>query len=145
MSRQSRWAQLGRVLVLGVMIPMLASCASSGGRERELARLAEFESVAGEPISSFHFWQLRDFETLGPEHVAVWTRVNEAYLIEVRTPCNGLAFATRIGLSSSQNRVTQAFDAVRFERERCPIAQIRKVDGKALKALRREKAQALAS
>ncbi len=123
-------------ILLLVLAVVLAGCASPGPREREAARLALFESVAGDPVESFHFWDLHRWELLGPESVAVWTRVNEAWLIHVDRPCTGLQFASAIALTSNQNRVTRRFDAVRFGNERCPIREIRPVDGKALKAAR---------
>ncbi len=134
-SRANRVAAAVTVLVC---LTLLAACATSPGpREREAARLAEFEAVAGEPVDSFNFWDLQRWELLGPQSVAVWTRVNQAWLIDVELPCFGLEFAPAIALSSSQNRVSRRFDSVLFGRERCQISQIRPVDGKALKAARR--------
>lgn len=128
-----RSVSAGALLLLAAM---LAGCVSPGPRERQAARLAEFEAVAGEPVESFHFWSMQRWESLGPLSVAVWTRVNEAWLIHVDKPCNGLDFAQSIGLTSTQNRVSRRFDAVRFGTERCYIREIRPVDGKALRAAR---------
>jgi len=131
------WRQpaLRAALAIG-LIAVLAACATPGPRERQAARLAEFEAVAGEPVESFHFWDMQRWELLGPLSVAVWTRVNEAWLIHVDKPCVGLEFAQAIALTSTQNRVSRRFDAVRFENERCRIREIRPVDGKALRAAR---------
>lgn len=129
-----------RLFIVLIALVVLAGCAGSGVRERSLARLAEVQSVAGEPVESFHFWRLDRWEGLGPAHVAVWTQVNEAWLIEVKEPCQGLEFATVIGLSSSVQRVYSRFDDVRFENQRCRIAEIRPIDVKALRALRRDAA-----
>lgn len=115
----------------------LAGCAGPGPRERELARLDEFERHAGPPVDDFHFWSIDRWESLGPDAVAIWTRVNEAWLIRVRQPCTGLEFASSIAVTSTNNRVYRAFDSVLFERQRCRIAEIRPVDGKAMKAERR--------
>ncbi len=123
----------------GSLTALLAACVSPGPREREAVRLAEFESVAGAPVEGFQFWTMQRWEVLGPTSVGVWTRVNEAWLITVEMPCNGLEFASVIGVTSTLNRVSRAFDAIRFEQERCRIKEIRPVDGKALKQLRREK------
>ncbi len=117
---------------------VLAACTTPGPRERQAARLAEFESVAGAPVERFHFWDLQRWEVLGPYEIAVWTRVNEAWLIRVNRPCAGLEFAQTIGLSSNQNMVSTRFDAVLFDRQRCNIREIRPVDGKALKRLARD-------
>jgi len=98
------------------------------------SRLVEYEAVAGEPVDGFNFFTLQRFELLGPQTIAVWTRVNKVFLIDVQRPCPGLEFAGGIGVSSSQNRVSTRFDAVQFNRERCQIRQIRPIDSRALKA-----------
>lgn len=136
MRQRAKYARLVQGVALALTV-LLTACASPGPRERQAARLAEVESVAGEPVESFNFWDMQRWEVLGPLEVMVWTRVNEAWLLRVDTPCPGLEFANVIGVTSTQNRVSRRFDAVRFERQRCPIREIRPVDGKALKALRR--------
>jgi hypothetical protein len=130
-----------------IVATLLSLCAAAAGtgcaspgvgpRERELARLEEVEPHAGAPVQDFHFWSIDRWEGLGPEHVMIWTRPNEAWLIRVRLPCNGLEFAQSIGLSSTQNHVYRAHDAVLFEHQRCRIAELRPVDGRALKQARR--------
>ena len=123
----------------------VSACAGPGPLKRMEARLAEVESVSGAPVESFHFWRLDRWEPLGRKHVAVWTRIDEAWLIEVQEPCSGLDFAQVIGLSSSGQRVYQRFDDVLFDKQRCRIAQIRPIDVKALRALRREADEAPAA
>ena len=113
---------------------LLAGCASPGPAERQMRRLQLVQDVVGEPVESFHFWRLDRWEPLGREHVAVWTRLDTAYLIRVRQPCSGLEYATTIGLSSTGQRVYQRFDDVFFEQQRCRIDEIRPIDVKALKA-----------
>lgn len=120
---------------------LLAGCASPGPAEREARRLALISDVAGEPVESFHFWRLDRWESLGREHVMVWTRLDRAFLLRIDRPCPGLQFATTIGLSSSGQRVYQRFDAVLFEGQRCRIAEIRPVDIKALKAAEKARPQ----
>ena len=123
----NRSAALAGVLL--VALALLAGCAGNGGpRERQAGRLQLFLDAAGPPVDSFQFWQLQRWEALGPEHVAVWTRVREVWLIRVRQPCFGLDFARVIALTSTVNRVSQRFDTVNFEDQRCQIAEIRPVD-----------------
>ncbi len=124
---------LGGFILFALLTTSLAACASSP-RERLASRLVEYEAVAGEPVAGFNFFTLQRFELLGPQTIAVWTRVNKVFLIDVHRPCPGLEFAGGIGVSSSQNRVSTKFDAVQFNRERCQIKQIRPVDSRALKA-----------
>lgn len=127
-----------RILMLAAMALLIGACSSPGPAKRMEARLAEVESVAGEAVESFHFWNLDSWEPLGPRHLLVSTRINEGWLLRVDEPCSGLDFAVSVGLSSSNNRVYQRFDTVNFERQRCRIAEIRPVDVKALRALRRQ-------
>lgn len=130
MRREMRYGAMGIAM-------MLSACAAQGPREREAENLAEFTRHAGAPVESFHFWRLDRWETLGRDHLVVWTRMNEAWLLRVMEPCNGLEFANALALSSTNNRVYRSFDAVLFDKQRCRIAEIRPVDGKALKAERR--------
>jgi hypothetical protein len=129
--------------VLASLLPWAGAAAGDlpGPRERAARRLVEVERHAGAPVENFHFWKIDRWEGLGPLEVAVWTRINEAWLLKLRRPCAGLEFATGIGVTSTGNRVFRNFDAVVFERQRCQIAEIRPVDGKALKAERRAKSK----
>ncbi|GIX35705.1 MAG: hypothetical protein KatS3mg126_1484 [Lysobacteraceae bacterium] len=125
-----------RTWIAAMLAALLAGCAATGAAQRMATRLAEVESVAGSPVESFHFWDLHSWQPLGPRDLLVQTRVDEGWLIRVDEPCSGLEFATRIGLSSSQQRVYARFDEVLFERQRCRIREIRPVDLKALRRLR---------
>lgn len=136
MSTPTLSRSLARIAFVAALAALLSACVTPGPSERQAARLAEFEAVAGAPVESFHFWDMHRWELLGPLSVAVWTRVNEAWLIHVDRPCVGLEFAQAIALTSTQNRVSRRFDAVLFENERCRIREIRPVDGKALRAAR---------
>ena len=128
---------LGALALLAV-----SACAASlpGPGERMAKRLAEVEQHAREPVAEFHFWKMDRWESLGPTALAVWTNPNEAYLITVQRPCTGLDFADAVGVTSSGRRVSQRFDFVTFEHQRCRIAEIRPVDVKGLKAMRRAEA-----
>jgi hypothetical protein len=126
--------------VLIFVLVSLAACASAGPKERMAARLEEFQRHAGEPVKSFRYWDLNSWEALGPQTVAVWTRPNEAWLLRVDLPCRDLEWANVIALTSSVGRVHSRFDSVVFEHQRCRINEIRPVDGRALKAERRARA-----
>jgi hypothetical protein len=132
-------------LMIPVLMVLASGCSSPGPLQRMEARLVEVDSVSGAPVESFHFWNLDRWEPLGRKHVAVWTRINEAWLIEVQEPCSGLDFTHVIGLSSTGQRVYRKFDDVHFENQRCRIAEIRPIDVKALRALRREPEDASAA
>lgn len=130
------------LLVLSLLLGAIASPAMAderpGPRERAAQRLEEAERHAGEPVEDFHYWSIHGWEALGPQQVLVWTRLDEAWLLDLKNPCSGLEFAKSIALSSTGNRVYRRFDAVLFEHQRCSIDRIRPVDGKALKAERRQ-------
>lgn len=133
-SRLQGSARSARALGLATGLGLaLTACASTGPGERMSQRLALYEGVAQEPVKSFHFWQMHRWEPLGREHLVVWTRLDTAYLIAVQPPCSGLDFTQAVGLSSTQNRVFSKFDDVRFENQRCRIAEIRPIDVAALK------------
>jgi hypothetical protein len=127
-------------LMLAVPIlvaPMLAACSSPGPRERLARKESMVERYAGDPVKSFRFLRMDNFEILGPNSILVWTRINQAYLLTVDEPCFGLEFATAVGLSSTMNTVYRRTDDVVFKDQRCAIAEIRPVDVKSLKAERR--------
>lgn len=114
---------------------VIAPAAVAGSRAE---RLATFEKFAAAPVPQFRYWRLTGFETLADDTIAVWTRVNEVYLIRVRQPCPQFEFAQAIGISSSQANVVSArFDTVRFDGDRCMIESIRPVDYKAMRAAER--------
>lgn len=128
------------ILVLAASILSLAACAMPGAgdpQSREAAQLERYRQFAGEPVRDFHFWNLDRWEVLGETDLVVWTNPREAYLLHVQRPCTGLDFANTIALTSTQQRVYARFDSVLFENQRCRIAEIRAVDGKAYKAARR--------
>lgn len=120
----------------------LAGCASSSPKQRDADNLARYQAYAGEPVDSFHLRRLQNWVSLGREHFAVYTSLNEAWLIEVWQPCNGLDFAQAISLTSTGSRVYARFDSVQFEQQSCRIQQIRKVDARAMKAARRAESAA---
>lgn len=130
-----------RPLFLAMLATASVACASLGPRERMAARLAEYERHAGAPVESFKFWDLDRWEVLGREQLVVWTRPNEAWLLTVDAPCNDLEWAHSIGLTSSVGHVHRRFDSVVLKNYRCRIKEIRPVDGRALKAERRERAE----
>lgn len=126
-----------RIASLLLTCVALAACASTTPREREEVALARYSAHAGEPVSSFHLRLMREWVSLGSTHLAVYTSVNEAWLLEVEQPCHGLDFTRAVQLTSTGSRVYSRFDSVRFEHQICRIREIRKVDVRAMKAERR--------
>jgi hypothetical protein len=105
------------------MLGLLAACASSRpageaagaaatgastaatAQERALAR---YDSYADPPVKSFNWLgRVDSWEPLGKEHLLVYTKPNEAYLLKVSGPCD-VRFATGpIGITSTTTRCTR--------------------------------------
>lgn len=97
-------------------------------------RLDLYRAHAGDPVSSFMFnGRLWGWRSLGDGTLAVWTRSNQAYLIELTGRCPDLQFTNTIDLTSSVGRVSAGFDRVIVRqppgrnpgRVGCPIRTIR--------------------
>lgn len=120
----------------------LSACASGGLRDAE--RLELYRANAGEPVGSFNFLgRINGWTPLGSSALAVWTRPNEAFLLELFGPCQDLEYTTAIGLTSSANRVYARFDKVLVRSSSsinmpCNIQTIRPLDIKALRASEKE-------
>ena len=131
----------------------LSACAT--GKMSDNDKLALYRAHAQAPVQSFRYLSRIDGWTpLGDSAVAIWTRPNEAYLLEVDRPCPDLGFAQAIGLTSQTGAVYSRFDKViprvfgggRPAPIPCQIREIRPLDVKALKAaekdIRRQREQA---
>ena len=101
------------LLAGAAMLPAIAQQTSS-----ERADLARYQKYAGAPVDSVRYFQINGFEYLAPDKVAIWFGVNKLYLLTVDTPCNNLAFAKGIGLTSKNNLLYKCgwspFDGQRF-------------------------------
>ena len=123
---------------------MLAACAS--GAERlagDTAQQALYRSHAGAPVKNFRFLgHIYSWTPLGSSAVAVWTRTNEAWLLDLAGPCDGLEYTPVIGLTSTGSTVSARFDKVLVKNTGginfpCTIETIRPLDVPALKAAER--------
>jgi hypothetical protein len=114
---------LAMLLAAAAMVPAIAQQTAS-----ERADLARYQQYAGTPVDSVHYFQINGFEYLAPDKVAIWFGVNKLYLLTVETPCNNLAFANGIGLTSRNNMLYKNFDFVTFKHQRCKILKIEPVD-----------------
>ena len=125
--------------VAGLLAGLLTGCANAPDK-RDSDRLAAYTAAAGAPVSSFRvfnpFWS---WESLSDSQLAVYTRPNQAWLIDV-DGCQGLTFANAIGVTSNMHVVTKGFDRVLMHgigvnHLPCIITQIRPVDVAHLKAV----------
>lgn len=131
-----------QIMLAGCVVMLSASGCASGGKLSDDERLALYRANAMAPVESFHYFgSLSGWTPLGDEAVAIWTRPNVAYLLEVDRPCPDLDFAQAIGLSQMSGTVHARFDKViprtgagRPEPMPCRIRQILPLDVKAIKA-----------
>jgi hypothetical protein len=120
------------VLLTLLTVSVLAAGCQSGGipRHDSQSELRErYVSYAGPPLDRMtwlgHFYS---WESLGDNHLVVYTTPSDAYLLTVTPPCNDLNFVQGIGLTSTSGTVYPRLDSVKVKGWRCPIAEIRRID-----------------
>lgn len=108
--------------------------------QRDSANLARFQHYAASPQDSMHYFRTDGFQYLGKnakgeDAVALWTGVNQVYLLTLQSPCINLGYAGGLTLTSTSGNVNARMDSVRYGGNReCRIQTIQKVDYKALRA-----------
>ena len=121
-----------RTVVAATLAGMLGACATSGPTysQRTQQRQAAYAAAAGAPVRSFQFFNLWSWEPLSNTQLAVYTRPNQAWLVDVQDNCQNLWFTNSIGLTSNASQVSVHFDKVLTGRPYIPciIMQIRPVD-----------------
>jgi hypothetical protein len=142
---------------LRIAFATLALAASACATMSETDKLALYRAHAQPPVKSFHYFSRIDGWTpLGDTALAIWTRPNEAYLLEIDGPCPDLDFAQAIGLSNQFGTVYARFDKViphlgagLPQPIPCFIREIRPLDVKAIKSaekdIRRQREEAKSS
>ena len=134
----------GPRLVANVFLVLLAACTGAGiPKHEDEAQVRErFAAYAGEPLDRM-VWMGRyySWEPIGENQLVVFTTPSDAYLLRVSGPCNDLKFVNGIGLTSTANAVYPRLDSVKVRDWRCPIAEIRKVDYKRMRADMRAEAE----
>ncbi|HXD37086.1 MAG TPA: DUF6491 family protein [Rhodanobacter sp.] len=128
MSRPGMWITLA-------LAGLLAACSSVPYAQRQQQRQAAYAGAAGAPVRSFHFFSLWSWEPLSDSQLVVYTRPNQAWLLDLDGACQNLEFTQAIGLTSSSGDVSTRFDKVLTGRRYfpCTIMQIRPVDLKQLR------------
>jgi Family of unknown function (DUF6491) len=127
--------------VIACLVAVGPVCADT--RETALKNLARYQQYAGDPVDSFDMWELYQWQTLGPDYLAVWSAVNKVYMLKVSQPCANIESANAISVTSEMaHKVSIQFDFVRFDEQHCKIVEIRPIDYKAmLKAGQDEKSR----
>lgn len=113
---------------------LVAGCSSVPYAQRVAQRQAAYAAAAGAPVRHFNFYSLYSWEPLSETELAVYTRPNEAWLLDLGG-CYGLMFTNSIGLTSNMNQVMVGFDRVLTGSRNipCRITGIRPIDVKSLK------------
>ena len=122
-----------KTLLLAGCAVLASSAAFADTRETEAANLARFQKYAGAPVENFTMWDMYKYQLLGPDTVAVWTGVNDVYLLKVEQPCINLENARAIAVTSKMShQVNRRLDFVNFGSQQCQILEIRPIDYKAM-------------
>ncbi|RCS29852.1 hypothetical protein DEO45_10820 [Rhodanobacter denitrificans] len=131
-----------RVLLATALTAMLVGCAGAPYTQRISERQAAYAAAAGAPVRSFRFFNLYTWEPLGDTELAVYTRPNEAWLLDLGG-CHDLEFVNAIGITSSVGQVMVGFDKVLTGARNfpCTITRIRPVDVKSLKVAQQKQRQ----
>ena len=120
------------ILFACAAVVLLAGCARIGKdyTARIEARQQAYVAAAGAPVQSFRYFSLWSWEPLSDEQLAIYTRSNEAWLVDLDGRCPNLQYTNHIGLTSSVSEVMVKFDRVITGPRDTPcfIKQIRPVD-----------------
>jgi hypothetical protein len=132
-----------KLYVLLAIAVLSAACAGIPRRESDQEQLDRYLRYAGEPVD--HITYLGHYDNWQPVaryQLVLWTGINDAYLITVRSPCENLQFAQRIAITQTANTISSRFDAVVIKGWRCQISEIRPINYLRLRRdLREEHAQ----
>jgi hypothetical protein len=137
-----------KALVFAVLSTLAFSACAADARVSDADRLALYRANAGQPVANFqYFGRLDGWTPLGDAALAIWTKPNTAYLLELKGKCLDLDFAQAITVTNQMGRVYSNFDKVIVlgrgpNQMPCWIKEMRPIDVKALKAAEQEKREA---
>lgn len=133
-----------KMLVAMLLAAVLGGCATTG-KLTSAERLDLYRAHAGEPVKNFrYFGSLNGWTELGDSALAVWTKPNEAWLLNLSGPCLDLSFAPAISITNMMGQVSARFDRVivhgggPMARVPCRIDSIQPLDVKSLRASEKE-------
>lgn len=136
---------MGKTVLSAVMVSsvLLAACASAPASDKTAHRAAAYAEAAGAPVRSFRNFQLYSWEPVSSTQLALYTRPNEAWLIDTTGPCPDIMYATSITITSNMSNVQTMFDKIIPSSATgmpmpCTIGQIRPIDLAKLKAVEHE-------
>jgi hypothetical protein len=118
-----------RIASLSLLAATLVACATRPEKVTYAGTLEQYKSFAGEPVDHIiYLGRYTAWKPLGDRQLALWTTIQDAYLLNVLPPCVGLLFANGIQVSFDNRRITRGVDAVSFRDQHCFISEIRPVD-----------------
>jgi hypothetical protein len=126
-------------LICMVVALACAGCGSLSPRPPS-PRLVFYRAHAGAPVASFRsLGRLDRWESLGDGVLAVWTRPNEAWLLDLYGACPELEYSIAIGLTEHVGMVEAGSDEVRIVNPSpghvgCTIRTIRPLDVDAIRS-----------
>jgi len=122
--------QFARWVFCTACVLAVGACGSAPYAQRQAERLAAYTAVAGAPVSSFRFLSLYSWEPLSDTELVVYTRPNQAWLLEVAGGCTALSYTPSIGITSYLHQVSRNFDKILTGRHNfpCTITGIRPLD-----------------
>ena len=126
-----------------------AACSTLPGRPAD-AKLAFYSAHAGAPVDSFRsLGRFDNWEPLGNEALVVWTRPNQAWLLELYGPCDGLDYSIAIALTDHVGQVEAGLDDVLVSHPSplhvpCRIRSIRPVDLAAIREAEKARRSSMA-
>ena len=103
--------RLASLLLLGVIT---AGCATSTMTKQQRTE-AYVEYIASENLESIKkitAFRFDSWSSLGEEHVIISTRINKAYLISLRSRCNGLSYANVIQVHNTGPTLHRNMDSI---------------------------------
>jgi hypothetical protein len=120
---------------------LLAGCASVPYAQRLHQRQLDYAAAAGAPVKHFNFFTLYSWESLGDSQLAVYTKPNKAWLLNVSPHCLQLGHGNAIAVTSYLHQISVNFDRVIVAGSPvpCAIKEIRPIDVAHLKTLQRER------
>ncbi|ALN65070.1 hypothetical protein GLA29479_4230 [Lysobacter antibioticus] len=136
-----------RLVPAALALLLLSACASNPKMD-DAQRLALYRAHAAAPVDSFqYFGRIDGWTPLGDSALAVWTKPNQAYLLELQGRCPDLDFASAISVSNQMGRVHSRFDKVTVLGRQsikmpCFIGRILPLDVKAIKQAQRDMREA---
>jgi hypothetical protein len=137
-------------LLIALATALVLSACASGPSLSTADRLALYQSHAGQPVQGFQLPRNFRWTGLGDQAIAVWGLGNQGHLLEMRTRCSGLGFASRIHITNSMGRVSARFDRVtplnstgtNLQQTSCTIWTIRPLDVASINDAQREMREA---